>query len=151
MTTPLHAPLSTRNPAQLIAEAHALGVPANHGGSRKLKRVREATSLTFVGADTQGRPQWLTPRTARAWTRMRDAAARDDITLEIVSAFRSVEYQLGIIQRKVERGLSMEEILLVSAAPGYSEHHSGRAFDLTTPNFAALEEEFEKSPAFAWL
>ena len=151
MTTPLHAPLSTRNPAQLIAEAHALGVPANHGGSRKLKRVREATSLTFVGADTQGRPQWLTPRTARAWTRMRDAAARDDITLEIVSAFRSVEYQLGIIQRKVERGLSMEEILRVSAAPGYSEHHSGRAFDLTTPNYAALEEEFENSSAFAWL
>ena len=82
---------------------------------------------------------------------MHDAAARDDITLQIVSAFRSVEYQLGIIKRKVERGLSMDEILRVSAVPGYSEHHSGRAFDLTTPNFAALEEEFEKSPAFAWL
>lgn len=151
MITSLRAPVSTRDPAHLIAESHALGVPVDHGTSRKLRRVREATSLTFIGADTQGRPQWLAPRAARAWTRLRNAAARDDVTLQIVSAFRSIEYQLGIIQRKVERGLSMEEILLVSAAPGYSEHHSGRAFDLTTPNFAALEEEFEKSPAFAWL
>jgi zinc D-Ala-D-Ala carboxypeptidase len=151
VTTPLHAPLSTRKAVQLIAEAHALGVPLNHGSLRNLKRVREATSLTFVGADTQGRPQWLTPRAARAWTRMRDAAASNDVMLEIVSAFRSVEYQLGIIRRKIERGLSMDEILRVSAAPGYSEHHSGRAFDLTTPNYAALEEDFENSPAFAWL
>jgi D-alanyl-D-alanine carboxypeptidase len=151
VTTPLHAPLSTRKAVQLIAEAHALGVPANHGTSRNLKRVREATSLTFIGADTQGRPQWLTPRAARAWTHMRDAAASNDVMLEIVSAFRSIEYQLGIIRRKVERGLSMDEILRVSAAPAYSEHHSGRALDLTTPNYTPLEEDFENSPAFAWL
>ena len=45
----------------------------------------------------------------------------------------------------------MEEILKVSAAPGYSEHHSGRVVDLTTPGYAPLEEEFEDSAAFAWL
>ena len=45
----------------------------------------------------------------------------------------------------------MAQILRVSAAPGYSEHHSGRALDITTPGYAALEEEFELSPAFAWL
>jgi len=73
------------------------------------------------------------------------------IALDIVSAFRSADYQLGIVRGKVERGLLMNEILRVSAAPGYSEHHSGRAVDLTTPGYAALEEEFERSPAFAWL
>ena len=144
-------PLSTRSAADLIAAARRLGVPTNHGSSRKLKRVREARSLTNVGRDTQNRIVWLTPRAARAWVRMRDAALRNDIDLQIVSAFRSVEYQLGIVQRKVDRGLSMDDILRVSAAPGFSEHHSGRAFDLTTPGFAALEEEFENSPAFAWL
>ena len=82
---------------------------------------------------------------------MREAAASDGVELQIVSAFRSVEYQLGIIRRKLERGLAMDDILRVSAAPGYSEHHSGRAFDLTTPGYKALEEEFEKSPAFVWL
>ena len=82
---------------------------------------------------------------------MRDAAANDRIALQVVSAFRSAEYQLGIIQRKLERGQSIDEILRVSAAPGYSEHHSGRVVDLTTPGYAALEEEFENSPAFGWL
>lgn len=82
---------------------------------------------------------------------MRSAAANDGIELQVVSAFRSASYQLLIIERKLERGQSMDEILRVSAAPGYSEHHSGRVVDVTCPGFAALEEEFENSPAFAWL
>ena len=45
----------------------------------------------------------------------------------------------------------MEAILKVSAAPGYSEHHSGCAIDVTTPGYKALEEPFETSPAFKWL
>jgi D-alanyl-D-alanine carboxypeptidase len=93
----------------------------------------------------------LAPRAARAWARMVAAARQDGVQLLVVSAFRSTEYQLGILRRKLERGLTIEEILRVSAAPGYSEHHSGRALDITTPGFAALEEEFEQSPAFAWL
>ena len=144
-------PVSTRPAADLLAEAHRLGVPRDHGVRRNLKRVREARSLAPVAHDTQNRPVWMAPRASRAWSRMREAATRDGVELQIVSAFRSVEYQLGIIRRKLERGLTMDEILRVSAAPGYSEHHSGRAFDLTTPGYRALEEEFEKSPAFAWL
>ncbi len=151
MSDALKPPLSDRPERELIEEAFALGVPREHGRTRKLRRVREARSLQFIGLDTQNRPQWLTPNAARAWTRMREAAEHDGIVLQIVSAFRSVEYQLGIIRRKLERGLTMDEILRVSAAPGFSEHHSGRAFDLTTPGFAALEEEFEKSDAFKWL
>jgi zinc D-Ala-D-Ala carboxypeptidase len=82
---------------------------------------------------------------------MRDAAAADGVVLQIFSAFRGVEYQLGIVKRKLERSQKIAEILRISAAPGYSEHHSGRALDITTPGFAALEEEFEHSTAFAWL
>jgi zinc D-Ala-D-Ala carboxypeptidase len=144
-------PVSTRPTAKLLAEAYRLGVPRDHGARRNLKRVREARSLTLAGLDTQKRPVWLAPRAARAWSRIHEAALRDGVELQVVSAFRSIEYQLDIIRRKLERGFAMDEILRVSAAPGYSEHHSGRAFDLTTPNYAALEEEFENSPAFAWL
>jgi D-alanyl-D-alanine carboxypeptidase len=142
----------TPTPAsRLIENAFALGVPRNYGHARGLRRVREPSHLESIGPDTQGREQFLAPRAARAWTRLREAATHDGVTLQVVSAFRSVEYQLGIIRRKLERGQSMEQILRVSAAPGYSEHHSGRALDLTTPGFAALEEEFENAPAFAWL
>jgi D-alanyl-D-alanine carboxypeptidase len=113
--------------------------------------VREPARLTFIGSDIHARPQWLATRAARAWQRMRAAAARLGIELQVVSAFRSMDYQLELLRRKVDRGQSMQQILRVSAAPGYSEHHSGRALDITAPGFAALEEEFERSPAFAWL
>jgi D-alanyl-D-alanine carboxypeptidase len=134
-----------------IAQAHALGVPRDYARVRKLARVREPRQLEFIGYDTQQRAQWLAPRAARAWARMREAAAEIGVELQIVSAFRSVEYQFGILERKLARGQDIEQILRVSAAPGYSEHHSGRALDITTPGYAALEQEFEKSPAFAWL
>jgi D-alanyl-D-alanine carboxypeptidase len=135
----------------ILVEARDLGVPRDYGRVRKLGLVREPNALAFIGIDIHERPQWLAPRAARAFLRMRDAAANNRIALDLVSAFRSAEYQLGIVRRKRERGVAMNEILEVSAAPGYSEHHSGRAVDLTSPGYAALEEEFEKSDAFRWL
>ena len=56
-----------------------------------------------------------------------------------------------MLRRKLERGDSIEEILKVNAAPGFSEHHTGCALDITTSGYDALEESFEKSPAFDWL
>ncbi|MCQ4165323.1 M15 family metallopeptidase [Tahibacter harae] len=137
--------------AQLRQRARELGIPADYGRQRRLAQVREPRELAFVGYDIHQRPQWLAPRAARAWLRLRHAAALGQVELQLVSAFRSVEYQVGLIERKLARGQAMAQILQVSAAPGYSEHHSGRALDLTTPGFAALEEEFEHSPAFRWL
>jgi D-alanyl-D-alanine carboxypeptidase len=154
MATTIHAPPPRCDAArrrEVIAEAIALGVPRDYGRARRLPVMREPRALACIGLDIHERPQWLAPRAARAFVRMRDAAREAGITLEVVSAFRSADYQLGILRRKRERGLPMPEILRVSAAPGYSEHHSGRAVDLTTPGYAALEEEFEHSPAFAWL
>ncbi|HSX61652.1 MAG TPA: M15 family metallopeptidase [Tahibacter sp.] len=150
----LPAPPPTAAPTQriaLLARARELGVPADYGRRRALRATREPAHLAFAGYDIHARPQWLTPRAARAWLRMRHAAALGQIELQLVSAFRSIEYQVGIIERKLARGQDMAQILAVSAAPGYSEHHTGRAIDLTTPGFAALEEEFEQSPAFRWL
>lgn len=135
----------------LLERAHALGVPRDHGRSRGLRIQREPAYLVSIGLDVHDRVQWLQPRAARALARMRGAATDDGVMLQIVSAFRSIEYQLGILERKLARGLAMDEILRVSAAPGYSEHHTGRCVDFTAPGFTPLEEEFEHSPAFAWL
>ena len=93
----------------------------------------------------------MLPAAAEAWRAMRAAAAVEAVELQVVSAFRSVDYQAGIMRRKLEQGQCMSDILRISAAPGYSEHHSGRALDLTTPGYPALETEFEQSEAFAWL
>lgn len=134
-----------------IERAFALGVPRNYGRTRHLRLQREPSRLVSIGNDIHGREQWLQPRAARALAQLREAALRDDIELQVVSAFRSIEYQLGIVERKLARGLGIDEILRTSAAPGYSEHHTGRCADFTTPGYTALEEEFEHSPAFAWL
>ena len=147
---PAPPPRSTDRSA-LLRRARALGVPADYGRTRGLPPVREPQRLGFIGHDVHGRPQWLAPRAAAALRRLRAAAAADSVVIDLVSAFRTVEYQLGILERKRARGQSIHEILRVSAAPGYSEHHSGRAVDLSAPGFAPLEEAFELSPAFAWL
>lgn len=137
--------------AVLIERAFALGVPRDYGRRHRLHRQTEPARLVAIGHDIHGRLQWLQPRAARALRAMRTEAADQGIELQLVSAFRSIEYQLGIIERKLARGIPMHEILRVSAAPGFSEHHSGRCVDFTTPGFDALEEVFEQSPAFAWL
>jgi len=154
MPTTRHVPPPRCDAARrrvVVAQAVKLGVPLDYGRVRHLSIVREPRALAFIGMDIHDRPQWLAPRAARAFARMREAAEGARITLDIVSAFRSADYQLDIVRRKRKRGLAMHEILKVSAAPGYSEHHSGRAIDLTAPGYAALEEEFENSPSFAWL
>jgi zinc D-Ala-D-Ala carboxypeptidase len=111
----------------------------------------EANDLVSIGPDIYQREQRMIPDAAKAWCSMVDSAAGDEIVLQAVSAFRSLDYQAGIIRRKLENGQGIRDILRVSAAPGYSEHHTGRAIDVTTPGFAVLEEEFEQSEAFSWL
>ncbi|HEB94537.1 MAG TPA: D-alanyl-D-alanine carboxypeptidase family protein, partial [Gammaproteobacteria bacterium] len=66
-------------------------------------------------------------------------------------AFRSVEYQANIILRKMENNLKLSDILRFSAAPGYSEHHTGCALDLTTTDIDDLCENFDQTIAFEWL
>ncbi|KRB06816.1 M15 family metallopeptidase [Lysobacter sp. Root690] len=116
-----------------------------------LDLVAEPDRLALAGVDRFRRPLWLHPVAARAWTHLREAAQRDGIVLDAISGYRSHDYQLGIFERKLARGLSVEEILTVNAAPGYSEHHSGLALDIGTPGEPPAEESFEHTAAFAWL
>jgi D-alanyl-D-alanine carboxypeptidase len=135
-----------------IASLHAeLGIPRDYARRRALPPQPEARGLVVVGPDIYDREQRLLAPAAAAWHAMVEAAARDGVELQLVSAYRSVSYQAGIVRRKLERGQPIDDILRVSAAPGFSEHHSGRAVDVTTPGYAVLEETFEDSEAFAWL
>jgi D-alanyl-D-alanine carboxypeptidase len=136
---------------KIIALQKQLGIPEDFALLHKLELCKECTRPVSIGKDIFDRDQKMAARAARAWFEMRDAAAADKIDIQVVSAFRPVDYQAGIIRRKLDAGQRIEDILKVSAAPGYSEHHSGRALDLTSPGFEPLEEEFENSPAFAWL
>jgi hypothetical protein len=95
---------------------------------------------------------------------LRDQPARNHLRLDFRRALEDVEdarvaqdaadleFQgIAVAAVNLERGIGIESILQVNAAPGFSEHHSGRALDIGCPGYAHLEEEFEQSPAFAWL
>jgi len=142
----------TQDYRQSIAALHAgFGIPADYAARTGLVIHEEAVELVGIGADALGREQRLAPRAAEAWRHMLAAAAEDGVQLLVVSAFRSVEYQCALIQRKLDRGMGITEILKINAAPGYSEHHTGRALDLTTADSPPLEVGFETTRAYAWL
>jgi len=82
---------------------------------------------------------------------MKSQASKEGIILNVVSAFRTVDRQKEIIQAKIEAGQPINEILHTCAAPGFSEHHTGRALDLTSTESEPLSEMFEDTEAFSWL
>lgn len=128
-----------------------LGIPLDYGRRHRLMLTPESRELATIGNDIAGREQLMQPEAGLAWYRLRSAAADDEVDLQVVSAFRSVDYQAGIIRSKLAAGQPMEQILAVSAAPGFSEHHTGRALDLTCPGCPTLEGAFESTAAFEWL
>jgi D-alanyl-D-alanine carboxypeptidase len=132
-------------------EAVRSEVPGDYGATRQLRPQREPDWLELAGRDHAGRECWLLPEARRAWQRLDAAAVGDGVELVLVSGFRSADYQARILLAKRARGQAMSAILAVNAAPGYSEHHSGRAVDLTTTGCAPAEAEFEATAACRWL
>lgn len=126
-----------------------LGIP--QALATRLPFCPEAQELVVAETDANGVDYLLVPQAAKAWRQMKAAARHDDVVLEIVSAFRNLERQSDIIRAKQARGMPIEKILTLSAPPGYSEHHSGRAIDINTPGCVATEEEFENTDAYRWL
>ena len=128
-----------------------LGIPSDYERTTRLPFQHVPDELVYIGLDIYERSQQLQPIAATAWAAMRESAAENSIELLVVSAFRSPEYQVEVIQRQLSKGRTIEDILKHVAAPGFSEHHSGCAVDLTTSGFEAVADEFEESPAFVWL
>lgn len=100
-----------------------------------------ASDLESIG----GRHQ-LTHEAAAALRQLQAAARKDGVNLPVGSAFRSVAYQQGIVNRKRAAGQSDAQIFKVSSAPGYSEHHTGYAVD-----FEPISHSFGNTKAYAWL
>lgn len=114
-------------------------------------RHEEADRSKLVSIQGAYRMELLRPAAARAFEDMRHAARRDGISLHLVSGFRSVKHQedlyFGI---KAERAQSSKERALVSAPPGFSEHHTGYALDICDETLS-LDESFASTRAYRWL
>ena len=85
--------------------------------------------------------------------KMKTAALKDGINIEVVSAYRSFQKQKNIFENKYKRyinkGLtpiqSVEKIIEYSTIPGTSRHHWGTDIDIIDANYpkpiSVLEEE----------
>ena len=115
--------------------------------------------------------QWVDSRAASAYQAMCDAAgaatggegAEEGITLYLRSGYRSMATQqtnyTNNIQRLISQGVNEAEAIrqtqLYYTVPGHSEHHTGLAFDIITPEYHTfvytLDERFGETEAYDWL
>ena len=138
--------------SNVIVDLHQrLGIPSDYAARTGLVQQRTPDDLVDIGVDVFDRAQRLRMEAANAWTGLVEAASLDGVTVQLVSAYRSLEYQADLIQRKIEAGESIADVLNRIAAPGYSEHQGGCAVDVTSPDIDPLTELFEETQAFRWL
>lgn len=129
----------------------ALALPHPTTLGLKLAAHAEAVLLLDVGQTRDGAALRLEPQTAAAWLRLKRAAASEGQCLQPVSGFRSLGHQRAIIERKRRAGQAWSQILNVNAAPGFSEHHSGRAMDVLTADYPQLDAGFASTEGWRWL
>lgn len=130
-----------------------LGIAPDYGADRGLTIHSEPApaNLVTVATTVNGRAIQLVAPAATAWHRMARAAADDSVELVPLSGYRSVARQADIMRAHLAHGRPLADLLASVAAPGYSEHHSGRALDLGVSESDDLSEAFGETPAFAWL
>jgi D-alanyl-D-alanine carboxypeptidase len=138
-------------PERIRAILAALDIPEALIRARSLPVCAEAGELVVAELGDDGREHRLAPAAAAAWRSMKQAAADEGVVIKVASAFRSIDRQVEILREKLAQGVPITEILSASAPPGYSEHHTGHAIDITTDGVPPFEVEFESTPAFRWL
>ena len=146
--------MSSSHHSQVIATLHReLNIPADYAETTRLPLYEEValSELVVAQLDDSGRPLVLTKRAAESLLAMCAAARSESVELLPFSGFRSYLYQRGLLAAKLKKGILIEDILKVLAAPGYSEHHTGEAVDITTTQCPQAEEIFETTIAYRWL
>ena len=114
--------------------------------------TKKCGSSTAINKDLQ-------TEAADAFFAMQAAAAKDGVDIRMQSGYRSVDYQTKLYNNKTQyyrdQGCSEADARAKAATivnpPGYSEHATGLAADLNTPEHTSLDEGFENTTAFRWL
>ena len=96
---------TTDDAKTILARLHqALGIPSDYAESCKLPLCIEPATLVNTELDFYQREQRLTPAAFLAWSRMREAALGQEISLFLISAFRGYQYQHDLIAKKLATG-----------------------------------------------
>lgn len=145
MSPSLHPPTATA--------LRELGIDPEVIATRTLPFFEDVDPAKLVIAETDdnGKDHRLTEPATKAWLAMKQAAEHDGVVIVLVSAWRSLDYQKGLIQKKLQAGMSPHAIFTSLAPPGCSEHHTGRAVDINTPDCDEVTGIFGDTEAFRWL
>ncbi|MBD2208613.1 M15 family metallopeptidase [Nostoc linckia FACHB-104] len=112
--------------------------------------------MTLVGSYASGTDQRfesLNIEAVQAFMKMTYAAREVGVWIIPVSGFRTIEQQQKLFLQQIKRRGSEKEAAKISAPPGYSEHHTGFALDLTDGKFPKqdITLAFENTDAYRWL
>lgn len=111
------------------------------------------TNLVTIASKYLSDPSRSLQLHAEVWPelkRMLDAAAREGITLRVVSAYRSFGTQAGL-KASYNFTYGAGTANQFSAEQGFSEHQLGTTVDLTTPEIGGALAGFANTPAYDWL
>ncbi len=141
-------PASGSAPEPLKLEAKYGHLPYIEGNPSEMERI-----ASYAEGDTQ-RYEMLHSDAAAALLDMVAAARADGVWLVPTSGFRTIAEQRTLFNAQIAAKGSPEAAALTSAPPGYSEHHTGYAVDLTDGTLAPSEDvspAFAESSAYEWL
>ncbi|MBD2616315.1 M15 family metallopeptidase [Nostoc punctiforme FACHB-252] len=96
----------------------------------------------------------LAPESALALMKLIYAARENGVWIIPVSGFRTIADQEKLFRNQIQRQTSPEAAAKISAPPGYSEHHTGYALDLTDGKMIPKDDityKFTETEAFKWL
>lgn len=104
----------------------------------------------------------LQERAAQPWLDMKSAAEKDGIAISLIAAYRSADEQKEIFLsrlsavhipvQKIASGTydaQLDQLLQMTAVPGYSRHHTGYTIDITCPGQNNVF--FQNTTCFKWL
>lgn len=105
----------------------------------------------------------IQPRALQSWRELKKVAERDRIPLRLTSLYRSVENQRDLFERRLlaagatvdgvaagRQDSIVNQVLAVTAPPGYSRHHTGYTIDVGCfPNDQFVP--FDDSRCFEWI
>lgn len=118
---------------------------------RPLPNNYEPTDLVELPTGMSSGSHQLREEAAEATQAMLEAAQQEDIILTVVSAYRSYDYQTALYDAYI-RQYGQTVTNQISARPGYSEHQTGLAIDVDTPDGQhTLKQSFGGTAAGQWL
>lgn len=128
-----------------------LGIPKNYKTNWRLPVQDEASQIEAAELSPDSELILLNPDAKKRWLRLKSAALQDGIILHLESGFRSVGRQATLIREELAKGKPIREVLTWIAAPGHSEHHTGRAIDVGAIDCFPVDEAFEETEGYKWL